>query len=89
VQESTLRRVQAILLNRGFYRADIDGLPGPATEEALLSYQRSIRLPLTGRLDLETLSNLRLLPGRPPIPVRGIVRDLSNGPRIYRGVIVR
>ena len=67
----------------------IDGLPGPATEEALLSYQRSLRLPLTGRLDLETLSNLRLLPGRPPMPVRGTVRMPSNGPRVYRGIIVR
>jgi peptidoglycan hydrolase-like protein with peptidoglycan-binding domain len=89
VQESTLRRAQAALSSRGFYREVIDGLPGPATEEALLSYQRSLRLPLTGRLDLETLSNLRLLPGRPPIPVRGTVRMPSNGPRVYRGIIVR
>lgn len=89
VQESTLRRAQAILANRGFYREVIDGLPGPATEEALLSYQRSIRLPLTGRLDLETLANLRLLPGRSPIPLKGVVREPPGGQRVYRGIIVR
>lgn len=62
VQQDTLRRAQAILANRGYYRDIIDGLPGPATEEALLTYQRSTRLTLTGRLDLDTLNELRLLP---------------------------
>ncbi|MEP6671262.1 MAG: peptidoglycan-binding protein [Chthoniobacter sp.] len=62
VQQDTLRRVQSKLADRGYYRDIVDGLPGPATEEALLSYQRSARLTLTGRLDLETLSELRLLP---------------------------
>jgi peptidoglycan hydrolase-like protein with peptidoglycan-binding domain len=89
VQEATLRRAQEILLNRGFYRAAVDGLPGPATEEALLSYQRSVRMPLTGRLDLQTLSSLRLLPGRSQVPIRGIVREPSGPQRVYRGIIVR
>ncbi|HSI14895.1 MAG TPA: peptidoglycan-binding protein [Chthoniobacter sp.] len=63
VQQDTLRRAQAILASRGYYRDIVDGLPGPATEEALLSYQRSTRLTLTGRLDIDTLNELRLLPG--------------------------
>lgn len=63
VQQDTLRRAQSILANRGHYRDVVDGLPGPATEEALLSYQRSARLTLTGRLDLDTLNELHLLPG--------------------------
>jgi peptidoglycan hydrolase-like protein with peptidoglycan-binding domain len=62
VQQQTLRKAQSALASRGHYRDIIDGLPGPATEEALLSYQRAERLTLTGRLDLETLSQLRLLP---------------------------
>lgn len=62
VQQDTLRRAQSILADRGYYRDIVDGLPGPATEEALLTYQRSARLTLTGRLDLDTLSELRLLP---------------------------
>lgn len=64
VQEQTIRRAQTLLASRGFYRDAIDGDPGPATEEAILTFQRASRLPLTGRLDLETLSELRLLPGR-------------------------
>ncbi len=61
-QQQTLRRAQSILSDRGFYRDIVDGLPGPATEEALLTFQRSARLTMTGRLDLQTLSELRLLP---------------------------
>lgn len=63
VQQDTLRRAQSVLANRGYYRDIVDGLPGPATEEALLNFQRTARLTLTGRLDLDTLSELRLLPG--------------------------
>ena len=62
VQQQTLRRAQSVLASRGFYRDVVDGLPGPATEEALLTYQRSARLTLSGRLDLDTLNELRLLP---------------------------
>lgn len=85
VQEQTLRRAQSLLAQRGFYRADIDGQAGPATEEAVLTFQRSKRLQLTGRLDLATLSELRLLPGRAPI------KPFNPPPtqqRVYRGVIV-
>lgn len=67
VQSQTLRRAQSLLASRGHYREVVDGIPGPATEEALLSFQRGSRLPLTGRLDLETLSQLRLLPSRPSL----------------------
>ena len=62
VQQQTLRKAQAALASLGFYRDVVDGLPGPATEEAILSYQRAQRMTLTGRLDLETLGQLRLLP---------------------------
>jgi peptidoglycan hydrolase-like protein with peptidoglycan-binding domain len=91
IQESTLRRAQTILASRGFYREAIDGEAGPATEEAILSYQRNARLPLTGRLDLETLSMMRLLPGRSPVAPRGSVppERLPSGQRVYRGIWIR
>ncbi len=85
VQQQTLRRAQSLLAQRGYYREAIDGDPGPATEEALLTFQRSKRLTLTGRLDLATLSELHLLPGRTPI--KPFTAPLS-GERVYRGVIV-
>jgi len=91
VQESTMRRAQQILAERGFYRDALDGAPGPAMEEAVLSYQRSARLPLTGRLDLQTLAALRLLPGRGPgnPPLRPFNSQGGDAPRqVYRGVWV-
>jgi peptidoglycan hydrolase-like protein with peptidoglycan-binding domain len=94
VQQETLRRAQGILADRGFYRETVDGLPGPATEEALLSFQRNVRLPLTGRLDLQTLGELRLLPGRglanPPLQPfypNNAARDYPTR-RVYRGIQV-
>lgn len=84
VQQRTLRHAQATLASRGFYRDIIDGLPGPSTEEALLTYQRAARLTLTGRLDLATLSALRLLPGR--TFTRG--GEPEPPQRVYRGIWV-
>jgi peptidoglycan hydrolase-like protein with peptidoglycan-binding domain len=79
VQQQTLRDAQALLARRGLYRDVIDGLPGPATEEALLSYQRQQRLTLTGRLDMETLAQLRLLP-------RSDDGGFREPRRVYRGI---
>lgn len=93
VQQSTLRRAQRFLAEQGHFRdAAADGNPGPDTEEAILGYQRSIRLPLSGRLDMQTLSAMRLLPGSkgaPPMRTPGGVRPGTRGPsRTYRGVWV-
>ncbi len=66
VQLDVLRKVQNQLGRRGFYKAPPDGLPGPATSEAISLYQIQRRLPRTGLLDLQTLSTLGLLPGRSP-----------------------
>ncbi|HEV7403733.1 MAG TPA: peptidoglycan-binding domain-containing protein [Chthoniobacteraceae bacterium] len=63
LQEQTLRAAQRTLRAQGFYGGVIDGLPGPGTQDAIISYQRNVGLPRTGRLDLETLNMLRLLPG--------------------------
>ncbi|MEQ1860631.1 MAG: peptidoglycan-binding domain-containing protein, partial [Chthoniobacteraceae bacterium] len=70
VQQDTIRRAQRFLRELSFYRESIDGVPGPALEEGLLSYQRFIALPLTGQLDLETLAAMRLLPGRGGAPAQ-------------------
>jgi peptidoglycan hydrolase-like protein with peptidoglycan-binding domain len=82
VQQITLKRAQKFLRELGFYRESISGEPGPATEEAVLGYQRFIRLPLTGQLDLETLAAMRLLPGHGGSPMR------PAGSRPLRGVLI-
>jgi len=85
VQTDTVRKAQARLSERKIYDGPVNGLPGPATEEALLRFQSARDLPRTGRLDIDTLAELHLLPvakhprrqlpARPPGAVRGVPLD--------------
>jgi peptidoglycan hydrolase-like protein with peptidoglycan-binding domain len=63
VQHNVIVSAQITLARYGLYREQIDGIYGPAMELSLRAYQAQARLPVTGRLDLETLAALRLLPG--------------------------
>jgi peptidoglycan hydrolase-like protein with peptidoglycan-binding domain len=63
VQRNVIVSAQITLARYGLYREQIDGIYGPAMELSLRAYQAQTRLPVTGRLDLETLAALRLLPG--------------------------
>src|SRR4029453_8908870 len=63
VQRNILVSAQIALARYGLYREQIDGVYGPAMELSLRAYQARMRLPVTGRLDLETLGALRVLPG--------------------------
>lgn len=63
LQEQTLRAAQRALQAHGLYEGPIDGLPGPGTQDAIVAYQRDAGLQRTGRLDLETLSAMHLMPG--------------------------
>lgn len=68
VQRNVIVSAQIALARRGLYRGEIDGAYGPGMELSLRAYQARTRLPITGRLDLETLAALQLLP-RPHQPV--------------------
>jgi peptidoglycan hydrolase-like protein with peptidoglycan-binding domain len=63
MQRNVILSAQIALARRGLYHEEIDGVFGPAMEFSLRAYQARTRLPVTGRLDLETLAALRLLPG--------------------------
>jgi hypothetical protein len=63
VQRNVILSAQIGLARRGLYHEQIDGVFGPAMEFSLRAYQARTRLPVTGRLDLETLAALQLLPG--------------------------
>ena len=63
VQRNVILSAQIALARRGLYHEEIGGVFGPAMEFYLRAYQARTRLPVTGRLDLETLAALRLLPG--------------------------
>jgi peptidoglycan hydrolase-like protein with peptidoglycan-binding domain len=62
VQRNVVVSAQIVLARGGLYRGEIDGIYGPAMELSLRAYQARTRLPVTGRLDLDTLAALRLLP---------------------------
>ena len=62
VQFNVVRSAQIALARRGLYHEEINGVFGPAMEFSLRAYQARARLPITGRLHLETLAALRLLP---------------------------
>lgn len=72
VQQRVVVGVQSLLMRAGYYRSGIDGLFGPGTAAALRLYQSRVGLEPSGRLDMDTLGALGLLPeqNRRPFPAR-------------------
>jgi peptidoglycan hydrolase-like protein with peptidoglycan-binding domain len=62
IQRDVIASAQAVLLRLGYYRDEIDGVYGPGMNFALRNYQARFGLAPTGRLDVETLASLSLLP---------------------------
>ncbi len=84
VQADVLRRAQSILLHDGFYDGEASGRPNPVTFEALTNFQGVNHLRRTGRLDVQTLAAMRLLPERRSSAPRG------PGPGgVYEGRVVQ
>ncbi|MDJ0518924.1 MAG: glucose-6-phosphate dehydrogenase assembly protein OpcA [Trichodesmium sp. MO_231.B1] len=50
---------QQLLAGLGFYQGEIDGINGTAAREAIKEAQKTYGLPITGRVDSETLAKLR------------------------------
>jgi len=83
VQRNVVLSAQIELARRSLYHEEIDGVYGSAMQFSLRAYQARSGLPVTGRLDLETLAALQLLRGprgpmrhpprhgRPQPPIRG------------------
>jgi peptidoglycan hydrolase-like protein with peptidoglycan-binding domain len=87
VQHNVVVSAQIALARRGLYRGEVDGVYGSAMELSLRAYQVRTRLPITGRLDLQTLAALQLLP-RPREPVYDPLRKRMRprpGPPIRDG----
>ena len=57
---ATIKKIQTILRQQGFYFGKIDGQWGPGTESALHNYQANHSLAITGKLDAETMTSLDL-----------------------------
>lgn len=60
--DGAVRDLQTHLRQRGFPPGAIDGIFGPATESAVMAYQRSQHLPPTGAIDEATYRQLYDLP---------------------------
>jgi peptidoglycan hydrolase-like protein with peptidoglycan-binding domain len=75
--QDLVRDVQRQLKAQGFYPGAIDGDLGSQTATALRAYQRSYRLPETGRLDDTTLQSL--------LPERS---EVSRTPEVSRAPVM-
>ncbi|MDQ6654872.1 MAG: peptidoglycan-binding protein [Verrucomicrobiota bacterium] len=64
VQRRVVLAAQSTLLHEGLYRSGLDGVYGPGMQFALRAYQSRQGLQPNGRLDMETLAALGLLPGQ-------------------------
>ena len=64
LQQHVVTGAQTLLARRRFYRGSIDGTFGPETAVAVREFQSRIGIAPSGRLDMETLAVLGLLPGQ-------------------------
>jgi peptidoglycan hydrolase-like protein with peptidoglycan-binding domain len=83
LQRHVIVGAQTLLARYGFYRSGIDGEFGPGTAAALRAFQARAGLAPDGRLNMETLAALGLLPGQRAPGFRA-PRPLLRRP-IYRG----
>lgn len=90
VQTRVIVGAQTLLARQGYYRSGIDGVYGPGMEFALRAYQTRSGFEPSGRLDMETLAALGLLPGQqlrgrggPRRNFRRPSEFAPNGERIY------
>ena len=76
VQIGIVRRAQAFMAARKFYSGPVDGLPAASTSEAIFLFQEYAELRRTGRLDTDTLAEMKLLPQ--PAPGSPLLRPFYN-----------
>ena len=74
-----ITKVQESLRDKGYYHAQVDGVLGPQTREAIRQYQKSENLPVTGRLDAETAGKLGVGPESIGGGFEGAGREVGKG----------
>lgn len=60
VPSGVVQQVQLVLQQQGTYTGSVDGIWGPATQEALHSYQQSHGLNSSGQVDTATLASMKI-----------------------------
>jgi len=56
--EADIRRMQEVLIEKGFYHGRVDGRLGPETRQALITFQQREGIEASGRLDERTFTAL-------------------------------
>lgn len=84
VQRDVIVSAQTMLMRQGYYRDGIDGVYGSGMNFALRAFQARFGLTPTGRLDVETLASLGLLPGQRTRDFRPFHRRVFR-PRVQIG----
>jgi peptidoglycan hydrolase-like protein with peptidoglycan-binding domain len=84
LQRQVVVGAQTLLARYGYYRSGIDGEFGPGTVAAVRRFQVRAGLAPDGRLNMETLAALGLLPGQ-HAPGFSAPRQRLNGRPVYRG----
>ncbi len=64
LQQRVIVGAQTLLRRRGFYKGAIDGVFSPNLEFSIRAFQARLGIAPNGRLDMETLAALGLLPGQ-------------------------
>ncbi len=87
LQRHVIVGAQTLLARSGYYRSGIDGEFGPGTYVAVRAFQARSGLIPNGRLNMETLATLGLLPGQHARGFRPAPRRFLGRP-VYRGEVV-
>ncbi len=64
LQQRVILGAQTLLRWRGLYKGESDGVFGPNLEFSVRAFQSRLGIPPNGRLDMDTLAALGLLPGQ-------------------------
>ena len=83
LQRHVIVGAQALLARQGYYQSGVDGEFGPGTAAAVRAFQTHAGLAPDGRLNMETLAALGLLPGQHPPGFSP--RRRFHGRPVYRG----
>jgi hypothetical protein len=79
LSQPEIREIQTVLIRRGFLHARADGIFGPETRDALITFQRREGLQAKGEIDTRTVSSLGLS-GKINVRTQGTSATTGQGP---------
>jgi peptidoglycan hydrolase-like protein with peptidoglycan-binding domain len=79
LSKDDIEKVQRSLNDKGFHPGKVDGVLGSRTRSGIRDYQRSEKLPVTGRLDAETAGKLGVGPESIGGNCKGAGQEVAEG----------